>query len=115
MNFSTTPPCRSTLAAASSKNHDISARSASGSSVPASSVNATTSQNNTVTVLRVSAGRSAISGAPHALQNSAPYALTAPQLAHTGAGATARGRAIGAGGGAGAETRGAAGRSSAGS
>ena len=70
MNFSTDPPCRSTIPFIRSKYLASSARSASGSVDSPSSVDPVRSQKSTVTVLRTSRGRAgAATGAPHSGQN----------------------------------------------
>ena len=83
MNFSTVPPCRSTIARIRSKYRAITLRTASGSRDSPNAVEPTTSQNTTVTVLRCSFTDAATSGAAHALQNRAPLAFSAPQLRQT--------------------------------
>ena len=79
MNFSTVPPCRSTISRISSKYRPIVRRIASGSSRSPSAVDPVTSQKTTVTVLRTSrrpAG--AASSAPHAPQKRNPSGFSWP-------------------------------------
>ncbi len=79
MNFSTVPPCDSTIAFIRSKYRASSARSASGSVDSPSAVDPVTSQNSTVTVLRCSR-LSPISGAVQNPQNRKPSGFSLPQL-----------------------------------
>src|SRR5829696_8804395 len=83
MNFSTLPPCRSTIAFIRSKYRASSARSRSGSSISPRAVEPARSQNRTVTVLRCSCAWTApaASGEPHCSQNLAPSLFSCPQLA----------------------------------
>ena len=82
MNFSTVPPCRSTIAFIRSKYRASSARNASGSVDSPSAVDPTTSQNTTVTVLRCSTPGAA-RGAAHASQKRAPSGFSPPHAEQT--------------------------------
>jgi hypothetical protein len=80
MNFSTDPPCRSTMAAISSKNRDMTRRRDSASRRSPSPVEPVTSANNTVTVLRTSrTGASTSNCRPQAWQKRARSAFGSPQ------------------------------------
>ena len=81
MNFSTVPPCDSTIAFIRSKYRASSARSTSGSVDSPSAVDPVTSQNTTDTTLRTSReAAEAPSAAPQPLQKPAPTGLSRPQL-----------------------------------
>ena len=81
MNFSTVPPCRSTIAFAVSKYRAITRRRLSGSIRSPSAVEPVTSQKRTVTVLRTSRrGAASTRGAPHESQKRASSRFSAPQL-----------------------------------
>jgi hypothetical protein len=85
MNFSTVPPCVSTIPFIRSKYRASSALSASGSVDDPSFVDPVTSQKTTVTVFRISrTGAATSSEEPHTSQKRAPSRLSAPQLAQTG-------------------------------
>jgi hypothetical protein len=77
MNFSTAPPCDSTIAFIRSKYLASKARSASGSVDSPSAVEPVTSQNSTVTVFRCSR-LSAVSGAALITESRAFRVLLAP-------------------------------------
>ena len=82
MNFSTVPPCDSTIAFIRSKYRASNARTASGSVDSPSAVEPATSQNNTVTVLRTSRRAAAVaSAALQPLQKRASTGFSRPQLA----------------------------------
>ena len=84
MNFSTTPPCPSTMALTRSNERPSRPRNVSGSSRSPSAVDPTRSQNRTVTVFRVSAaGALASSAAPHEKQNLASAGFSFPQRAQS--------------------------------
>ena len=82
MNFSTVPPCDSTIARIRSKYRARSDRSASGSTDSPSAVEPATSQKTTVTVFRCSRGESAASVAPHESQNLALTRFSEPHDPH---------------------------------
>ena len=86
MNFSTVPPCDSTIPRIRSKYRASSARNASGSVDSPSAVDPVTSQNSTVTVFRCS-WLSPASGAVQNPQNWNPSGFSLPQA---GQAATAR-------------------------
>jgi hypothetical protein len=82
MNFSTEPPCASTIPLIRSKYRANNARSASGSVDSPSSVEPVMSQKTTVTVFLTSrAGTAASNGVPHLGQKFASSAVSCPQLA----------------------------------
>ena len=78
MNFSTVPPCDSTIPLIRSKYRASSARNASGSVDSPSAVEPVTSQNSTVTVFRCSRPPPA-SGAAQKPQNWKPSGFSLPQ------------------------------------
>ena len=84
MNFSTVPPCRSSVACIASKYRHITRRSDSGSSRSPSAVEPTTSVKTTVTTFRVSASLGwASSRSPQASQNRASASFSRPQEPQT--------------------------------
>ncbi len=81
MNFSTVPPCRSSTLRATSKYLDITLRSDSESRRSPRDVESVTSENSTVTVLRISLP-SATSEAPQNPQNWNPSGFSLPHFWH---------------------------------
>ena len=86
ITFSTVPPCRSTGPRIAASNRAITPRMTSGSNRSPSSVEPTTSQRSTVTVLRTSrAVPSAVGrGAAHAMQNRAASRFCWPHCLQVG-------------------------------